>query len=142
MLIDKSSPISRAPARTHPMPRKTALLLLALLLCSLLGACRPDPNVQFIQGTWEIAEAGERFFQWTFERGTFSRAQEVDGSTSLLTTGRYRVVQSDGDLLELELSDYEGDRIAYENNPMTIRIEIDREAGTLTITNIVFTRQP
>ncbi len=40
----------------------------------------------------------------------------------------------------LELFDYRGDRISYENNPMTVKIEIDRENNTIRITNVLFVR--
>jgi len=122
--------------------KKQSLLPLIFLLIFTLSACTPDPNDEFIQGTWEIAQtsAGNEFFQWQFSNGTFTREQEIDRTTSLYTTGSYRVVESEGDLLTIELFDYSGDRIAYENNPMTIKIEIDRPNDSATITNVLFIR--
>jgi len=121
---------------------KRTPLLAVILLFLALSACTPDPNVQFVQGTWQIAhaEAGNQFFQWRFSNGTFAREQQIDSSTSLYTTGQYRVVESEGDLLIIELFDYSGDRISYENNPMTIRIEIDRTNDSARITNVSFIR--
>jgi hypothetical protein len=120
--------------------RKGILLLLLLILT--LSACKLDSNEQFIQGTWEIAQADvdNEFFQWEFNNGTFTRQQEIDRGDMLYTTGRYRLVESDADVLTLELFDYSGDRISYENNPMTVKIEIDRADDTARITNTLFVR--
>ena len=114
-----------------------------LLLIFTLSACSLDPNDQFIQGTWEIAQpdAKNEFFQWRFSNGTFTREQEIDRANTLYTTGSYRVIESGGEVIILELFDYSGDRISYENNPMTIKFEIDRANDTATITNIVFSRR-
>ena len=117
-------------------------IFISLLLIFTLAACTRDPNVQFIQGTWEKAQAdgGNRFFQWVFSNGTFTRQQEIDSGTFLYTTGQYQLVESDGDLLTLELFDFSGDRISYEDSPMTIRIEIDRANDTARIANALFIR--
>jgi len=115
-------------------------LFIILFLAFTLSSCALDPNEQFIQGTWEIvqSDADNEFFQWVFNNGLFSREQVIDRINPLYTTGRYRVLQSNGDFLTLELFDYDGDRISYENNPMSIQIEIDRENNTIKITNILF----
>jgi len=117
-------------------------ILFFLFLIFTLAACTRDPNVQFIQGTWESAQAGgdNRFFQWVFSNGTFTRQQEIDSGRFLYTTGQYQLVESDGDLLTLELFDFSGDRISYENSPMTIRIEIDRAKNTARIASTAFIR--
>jgi hypothetical protein len=117
-------------------------IFISLLLIFTLAACMRDPNVQFIQGTWENAQAdgGNRFFQWVFDNGTFTRQQEIDSGTFLYTTGQYQLVESDGDLLTLELFDFSGDRISYEDSPMTIRIEIDRVNDTAKIASTAFIR--
>ena len=117
-------------------------ILISFLLIFTLSACTRDPNVQFIQGTWENAQAdgGNRFFQWVFDNGTFTRQQEIDSGTFLYTTGQYQLVESDGDLLTLELFDFSGDRISYEDSPMTIRIEIDRVNATAKIASTAFIR--
>jgi len=118
----------------------TKRLFVFLFLAFTLSSCELDPNEQFIQGTWEIAQSGadNEFFQWVFNNGLFSREQVIDRNNPLYTTGRYRVLQSNGDFLTLELFDYDGDRISYENNPMSIQIVIDRENNTLEITNVLF----
>ena len=117
-------------------------IFIFLLLIFTLAACTRDPNVQFIQGTWENAQAGgdNRFFQWVFSNGTFTRQQEIDSGRFLYTTGQYQLIESDGDLLTLELFDFSGDRISYENSPMTIRIEIDRLKDTARIASTAFIR--
>ena len=119
---------------------KKALVSLWLIL--LLTGCTPDPNDQFIQGVWEIAtpDAHNEFFQWNFDHGRFSRKQEIDRNNPLLTEGYYRVLESNDDTLILELSDLSGSRISYENNPITLKIEIDRHNESLTITNVLFVR--
>lgn len=120
---------------------KTRIFVLLLLIFTLT-ACSRDPNLSFIQGTWENAptEADHDFFQWQFINGTFTRQQQIDSSSLLYTTGQYRLVESDGDVLTLELFDFSGDRISYENSPMTIKIEIDRTNDTAKITNTRFIR--
>ncbi|NUM48404.1 MAG: hypothetical protein HUU38_27160 [Anaerolineales bacterium] len=123
------------------LPRAPFLLFTFSLLLTLT-ACRPDPNDQFIQGTWQLAEtdADNRFFEWRFDNGTFIRQQEIDSVTTLYTTGQYRIIESEGDALTLELFDYSGDRIAYENTPITLPIEIDRDNDTARIQNTGFVR--
>lgn len=118
------------------------LVYIYLLLLLTLTACTLDPNEQFIQGTWEIAQpdAKNEFFQWRFSCGTFTREQHIDREYPLYTTGSYLVIESNGDDLILELFDYSGDRISYENNPMSIKIEIDLANDTARITNIIFVR--
>ena len=117
-------------------------LIIFLLLIFTITACTLDPNEQFIQGTWEIphADADNKFYQWQFSNGTFTREQAIDRGSPLYTTGRFRLVESDGDSLILELFDFFGDRISYEDNPMTIKIEIDRANDTARITNTLFIR--
>lgn len=117
-------------------------ILFALCLIFTLAACARDPNVQFIQGTWENAQANgdNRFLQWVFSNGTFTRQQEIDGGTFLYTTGQYQLVESDGDVFTLELFDFSGDRISYEDSPMTIKIEIDRLNDTARIASTAFIR--
>ena len=117
-------------------------LVSCLLLIFTLSACSLDTNEQFIQGSWQIAQpgTGNEFFLWRFNNGNFNREQEIDGGSSLFTTGRYQVTESEADVLTLELFDFSGDRISYENNPMTIKIEIDRTNDTVRITNTLFVR--
>ena len=116
--------------------------LIILLLLITLSACAFDPNEEFIQGSWQIAQpgAGNEFFQWHFSNGTFIREQKIDGGSWLYTTGRYQLIESKGDVLTLELFDFSGDRISYENNPMRIKLEIDRANDSVRITNTLFLR--
>lgn len=115
-------------------------LFLLLLITLTLTACMRDPNLVFIQGTWASVSSGERSFQWQFNNGTFTRQQAFDNNRTLYTTGQYQLVESEGDELTLELFDYSGDRISYEDSPMTIRIEIDRLNDTARIANTPFVR--
>lgn len=117
-------------------------LLLLLTIC--LAGCRPDPNVQFIQGSWYFNDphlnsvAGESQLEtvWTFDRGTYSvysccfaRSQE---------SGWYEVIESEGDKLVIELSNRNGDTNAER---FSVAIEIDHAADTIEIQgNGPFTR--
>ena len=85
-------------------------------------------------------DADNEFYRWGFSNGMFTREQEIDRGSPLSTTGRFRLLESDGDLFILELFDFSGDRISYEDNPMTIKIEIDRANDTARITNTLFIR--
>lgn len=122
--------------------RPSPLLLFTFSLLLTLTACKLDPNEQFIQGTWEIAQTDSenRYFRWEFNNGTFTRAQEVDSVTSFYTTGQYRLVESDGNILTIELFNFNGDRISYTNNPATLKIEINQETDTARIQNVDFVR--
>jgi hypothetical protein len=118
--------------------------LLAFVLLLLLSACSMDPNLAFIQGTWISVEAedgaGPLEAEWQFSRGVFIYEQEIDTDTWLYSQGSYRLVESEGDVLMVELYDISGDRFTYENGPATFKIEIDREAGTIRINSRLFER--
>jgi hypothetical protein len=120
---------------------RTTLIVLFLLL---LSACSMDPNVAFIQGTWVTVEpeagAGPLEAEWQFNRGNFIFEQEIDADTWLYSQGSYRLVESEGDVLMVELYDISGDRFTYENEPATFRIEIDRGTGRIRINSRLFER--
>ena len=122
--------------------RKTRLLFLLLIL---LTACSTDPNLEFIQGTWVGTNeggigAGGLFAQWQFSRGQFLAQLENPAGDVQVSQGSYRLEESEGDLLMLELYDISGDVFTYNNLPVTYKIEIDRQAGTIKINSRVFVR--
>jgi hypothetical protein len=127
---------------------KKRLLLILLLIPLFLSACRPDPNEEFIQGTWSIvneaktgsASSATRYFAWEFSGGTFYREEELDPLTTIQSQGRYRIVESDGDVLLLELYDIKGERFTYNNSDVEVKIEIDREQDMVRITSRLFER--
>jgi hypothetical protein len=124
------------------MNLQISLICWLLILVLTVSACTLDPNEQFIQGSWEIAQPNVRnpFFRWRFSNGTLIREQGLDSATTLYTTGSYRLIESSGDELTIELFNFSGDCISYEDNPMTIKIEIDRANDSVRITNVLFVR--
>ena len=120
-----------------------------MFLCGLflsLSACSRNPNDLFIQGVWITAEdQGEGnpdpvYYEWQFNNGTFYVFQEVRGGSPLASEGSYRILESDGDLLVIELYDISGDRFTYTNNPVDLRIQIDQEKETLYFNRTLFER--
>ena len=122
--------------------RKTLILLFLLLL----SACASDPNAAFIQGTWISnadsagAGSGQLAVEWQFSRGGFILHQEIDPGEWMLSQGSYRVVESEGNVVMVELYNISGDRFTYNNLPVTYKIEIDREAGKIRINSREFER--
>jgi hypothetical protein len=123
-------------------------LIRVSLLVFVLSACALDPDEQFIQGTWSIihqpggasSSSDSAFFEWRFSNGTFERAQQVDPGSILASNGRYRIMKSEEDLVLLELFDIQGERFTYENNPVDIEIQIDRDQDTIQIGGMSFER--
>ena len=118
------------------------ILVLSLLLLGLT-ACAPDPNENYIQGSWqavEFASTGEGFFEWRFNNGAFLRKQEIDKNTMLISSGKYRILESGENLLVLELYDLKDDRFTYSNAPVEIRIEIDQVNQQISVDRVLFSR--
>ncbi len=127
-------------------------LFILLALAMSLSGCAKDPNEEFIQGTWEpsaeIIKLTNQLYsaprsgsvhvynRWAFEDGryyyifdnTFTKDEEM---------GRYRVLESDGDTMRLELYDIKGTSLTTKRE---ISVIIDREAGTLRIQRGTYTR--
>lgn len=114
--------------------RFQAILILVLLAFGL-AACS-NPADQFLQGRWQ---RGNVHFvdEWFFDRGTFSHQSAVVVFHPQVQTGRYAIIESQGDSLTLELYDLSG---SFADDSQEIRITIDREAGTLKIGREVYTR--
>lgn len=131
------------------VPRGGSGILLALALALTLVGCQPDPNDAFIQGDWyywdahlgQIMSEQDLEIWWTFIGGKysyraccFSEAQE---------DGNYRITQSEGDTLILELFNRRG-QIGGINIPRDeigeLKIVINRTDDTIKINRAVFTR--
>jgi hypothetical protein len=108
---------------------------LSVWISLLLAACAGDPNETYIQGTWYNDDphirqvVGEPYQEtlWTFDRGAYS----TSGCCFVRSedSGRYEIVESEGDTLTLELFDPGNPEV----DRVQIKITIDREAGTLQI---------
>ena len=128
------------------MKTKFLIPTLSILLFFLLSACTPDPNDQFIQGGWSFAnETGDYlsgkthvYHVWQFSNGTFFVQQEIAMGNPLVSEGRYRILESEEDLLILELFNVEGNYII--SDPYELRVEIDRENDTARIQRALFDR--
>jgi hypothetical protein len=112
------------------------LLALAGLALLLLSGCLGE-NEQFIQGTWEYNDAhlaeivseSDLTVVWYFSAGTFTY-QACCFNLDLEFGGRYRILDSTGDVMTLELYNTFGTGSRMDGE---IRIELDRAAGTLNI---------
>jgi hypothetical protein len=127
--------------------RKLTLFFLILLPIFLFG-CTSDQNEEFIQGTWSIvhevstgsSSTVNRSLTWEFSGGMFYREEEFSALDIDQSQGRYRIIESDADVILLELYDIKGERFTYNNSAVDLKIEIDREHDTLRITNRLFER--
>lgn len=115
---------------------RRSVVFVALLLMIFFAGCM-GPNEEFIQGRWEyqsdhlsnIPAESHLHVTWQFYGGSFyyyACCFNID----LELTGRYRILSTEGNIIDLELYDVQGSgsRISRE-----IRIKIDSETDTLTI---------
>lgn len=120
---------------------KLVVLLGLLASSALLAGCLRDPNVAYIQGAWYYNDAhlasvpGESQLEtwWTFAGGRFEETACCFAELSL--TGEYRILESEGDTLLLELYNVTGHQEGYAVQGATtaVKIVIDRENDTLRI---------
>jgi hypothetical protein len=116
---------------------KQVRLLVALFAVVTLTAGCSDANEQFIQGSWYYKDPhlesvpGETRQEvvWTFDRGTFE-LYACCFSGEIHQTGRYSIVESEGDVLTLELFNVRGQANAAMGQ---IRLVINRDEDTLSI---------
>jgi hypothetical protein len=128
----------------HPSPlavrRRLMILLIFVSIALLLAGCKMDPNEEFIQGQWydnddhlsNLAGESRQETSWYFEDKTF----EVYGCcfTTMDFSGYYRVVESEGDTLQLELyrlNGQNGNMIFKDMDVIPVEINVDREADTI-----------
>ena len=116
--------------------KRSSLILGLILLVSLLGACTPDQNEVFIQGSWfynsqHIQEqVGESFSEtiWIFDGGTYETYTCC--FVEFQQYGRYDILESEGDKLTLELFNING---KFNSERFSLAITIDREADTIRL---------
>lgn len=107
-----------------------------IVLASFLGACTPNQNESFIQGSWYFNDphllqvVGESYLEtfWTFDRGTYETYSCC--FVKFQQYGRYDITESEGDTITLELFNING---KFNSERVTIGIRIDREADTIRL---------
>jgi hypothetical protein len=112
----------------------------------LLTGCRPDPNEQFIQGTWLFANEFENersgsahvYQYWRFGGGSFSFYQEIAFGSPQFADGHYRILDSTADSITLELYGIQGTRPM--SDPTEMKILLDRERDTVRISRVLYAR--
>ena len=110
--------------------------VLLLLLAASLASCRPDPNLQFIQGGWYYLDphlqsvTGESQSEtvWTFDRGAYTVYSCC--FVKIQSGGSYQLIESEGDILTIEMFNSDG---VFYGDRASVRIEIDRAADTIEI---------
>jgi len=116
--------------------KRKYLLLGMIVLASFLGACTPNQNESFIQGSWYFNDphllqvVGESYLEtfWTFDRGTYETYSCC--FVKFQQYGRYDITESEGDTITLELFNING---KFNSERVTIGIRIDREADTIRL---------
>ena len=111
---------------------------------ALVVGCDSNPHESFIQGTWVysapsvggVTPQSSVHTRWTFDDGA------VDATSCCADrpgfSGRYRVVEDEGDTLVLEIFDVEGaapDEAETEDESSGYRVslKLNREADTLYV---------
>ncbi len=121
----------------HAVQKKIGSLLLVLIvLATFLGACTPDQNETFIQGSWYYSDrhiqevVGESYLEtiWYFDRGTYETYTCC--FVEFQQFGRYDILESKGDKIILELFNIDGN---FNSDRVQIGITIDRETDTIKL---------
>ena len=118
----------------------TVLALIALAF--LLSGCVSDPNEAFIQGIWyyndehlsNIPAESHLSENWLFERGTFENVACCFVKVNM--QGSYRILESEGNTLKLELFNIDGDQNGIpisKQATVLLTIVIDQENDTIKI---------
>jgi hypothetical protein len=129
-----------------PRPLLSSSPFLLLLLLFTLAACTPDPNAEFIQGTWEfVNETGEErsgaahvYQVWQFRGGSFYFEQEIFFGFPQYAEGHYRMLESIEGEVVIELYDVSGTQPL--GNPAELTILIDEANDTLRIQRVLYVR--
>jgi len=122
------------------------LIFYVLVLCAILAACKTSESDDYIQGTWAFAnESGDPratelhvLHEWWFGRGRFFFQHEVTYGFPIRAEGRYRIVETSGEKIVLELYNIEGNATFYENQQIPLRMEI--ESDMLRINRVLYFR--
>lgn len=116
--------------------------LALFILAVLFSGCTSDSNDAFIQGIWyyndehlsNIPAESHLADNWLFERGTFENASCCFVKVNM--QGKYRILESEGNTIRLELFNIEGDQEGIpisRNATIAIKIVIDQENDTIKI---------
>ena len=126
-----------------PAGKATRLIGITLFAFSgMLAGCKPDPNLEFIQGIWYFNDPhlrdapGESNMEstWVFHRGSFQHSACC--FVKVQESGWYRLIKADDRGITLELFNLEGHVAGMQHSrqdSMEIRLVIDRGADTLKI---------
>ena len=130
------------------MKRSTRIfsVLMVFVFAVTLSACEPDPNESFIQGTWHFANefdversGSAHVFQiWQFRGGSFYFEFEVTYNFPDFAEGHYRIVESEGDTITIELYDVVGNANIAEGGQLDIIL--DRENELIRINRVLYER--
>jgi hypothetical protein len=118
------------------------LLGVVLVLAAGLAGCKKDPRLSFIQGVWFYKDEHLKNFpgesaqvtNWEFDNGYFSVYSCC--FTEVNFSGYYSATEREGDQLNLELFNLEGQNGSMalrKNDTATITVEIDPDSDTLMI---------
>ncbi len=113
-----------------------------ILFALLMAGCSNDPNLQIIQGSWfyedphlKVVEGQPHWIErWIFDRGSFANSGCCFGEVNI--TGSYRILESDENLLLLELYNMQGTQgtmVIDRDTVTTMQVKIDPETDTLII---------
>lgn len=128
---------NRLPKKSRIMLSRLFLLTCAVFLLVVLSACT-DPNDDYLQGRW--ARGDVHFWdEWVFDRGAFTHQVHIDVTAGNANqSGYYRLVESDGDTLVLELFNTQG-RSSIEEQDL-LRIVFNREEDSARIQGATYYR--
>lgn len=104
-----------------------SFFIIALISFSSAPARNPitDANEKLIQGTWRLEgnnNGHSWFLEWTFEQGKFT----LKGYPPLYQEGSYKIVQTDGQKLTVELYDQKGN-FGTEKSQIEIVLKKDKD---------------
>lgn len=106
-----------------------SLFFIALAGISSAAASAPEADEKQIQGTWRIEGSNNGhswFLEWNFEQGKFT----LKGYPPLYQEGSYKIVNTDGNKLTIELYDQKGN---FGTEKSRIEIVINKAKDTLKI---------
>jgi len=115
------------------------------VLVLMLTACGTGSSRTFIQGTWQAADEGSAAFKqtaviWQFSRGGFILQQEIREGEWMISQGSYAIVETAGDMMQIELYNISGDLFTYNNLPVVYDIAIDSVQDRIRINDRTFER--
>jgi hypothetical protein len=108
----------------------------------LFTGCKSDPNDDFIQGIWyyndehlrSITGESQQEDKWLFDKKTFQNTACCFAKINM--QGKYSILKSEANILELELFDIVGDQggtMVSKQTTINITIKIDQENNTIEI---------